>query len=127
MDYDQLVAGKSTVGSIKYRINYDLIDAAGIIAEAEDDIFTELRVREMVKITAISVSEDDTAVTMPTDWLAPLAGRLRGFGELQFRTADQLDRFRAYEDDDLQLVEGVPQTLYPIGSSFEFEVRSDDD
>jgi hypothetical protein len=70
MTYDTLVAGKTTVGSIQYWINYARIDSDTVLTEAQATIFQRLRVREMRTLdSSITVNAGDFAKPLPANVL----------------------------------------------------------
>ncbi len=76
MNYNQLVGNKATEGSIKRDVNYEDIDPAVIVEEAETLIYDTLRVREMRQRWAVAVAVGDYTVALPARYLDPV-GDLR--------------------------------------------------
>jgi hypothetical protein len=66
MDWATLTGEKTVYGSIKSWINYGLIDAAGVLAEAEMRIGRRLRVQGMKHITEpFTINEGDKSCDVP--------------------------------------------------------------
>ena len=69
MDYTTLTGLKTVTGSIKEWVNDGTIPASVVLQEAEQMIFTELRVREQKKLYSGTVASGNT--TLDLDTVAP--------------------------------------------------------
>lgn len=82
MNYTDLIADKSTDGSIKYWINYTRIDSAGVLDEAEKWIYSKLRIREMQEgPTDIAIAQNATSAALPDRFLDPLHFSIPGYND----------------------------------------------
>ena len=125
MDYTTLVGAKTLAGSIKYLINYSEIDATGILQAAEDALYAQLRVREMRKISTMTVAEGDSNVALPSDWLSPLDLRLRYNHELRLNPIQNLGGKRLYDSSTTAMQIAVPFDVFLSQTDLEFAVKSD--
>lgn len=69
IDYSTLTAAKTTVGSIRNWVNRSDIPAEDILTEAQAYIYQQLRVREMVSTTPLTISASTSSVALPSDFL----------------------------------------------------------
>ena len=69
--YADLVAAKTTDGSIKQWVNNSFIPATTILTEAQAWIYQRLRVREMLTSTTGSLALAADTITLPTRYKAP--------------------------------------------------------
>lgn len=73
LNYDDLVASKTTVGSIAYWMNWTLADAAGAMEDAQAFIYGLLRTREMRASATLVVTQGNATVALPASFLEPKA------------------------------------------------------
>jgi len=124
MTYTSLVADKTTVGSIKYWINYARLDSDTVLAEAQATIFQRLRVREMRTL-------DTSIVTTVTDYREPLPARflearvLRSVEDnLEYEQRSPADLIaRRQFDATGTLIDGPPQYFAIFDEMLQFEAR----
>lgn len=79
MDYNTLVADKSTAGSIAYAINYDRIDPTGILEEAQAWIYAKLRINDMISTASVAITSGASTAAFPSGYLDPLHFGIPGF------------------------------------------------
>lgn len=108
MDYDTLVGEKTVTGSIKWAINYDRIDPAGILEEAQAWIYARLRVRQMKSSASVAIADGASTASYPTGYLDPLHFGIPGFMP-KIRSKD-VEWFRTNLgfDENADLPEGLP-------------------
>jgi hypothetical protein len=108
MDYDTLVGEKTVVGSIKYQINYDRIDSAGILTEAQAWIYSKLRVRQMQTSASVTIAQGASTASFPTGYLDPLHFGIPGFISRIRRKDVEWFRTNLGFDETATLPEGLP-------------------
>lgn len=125
MDYDTLVAAKTTTGSIKYWINYDRIDSAGVLGEAEQWIYHRLRIHDMLAVKDVTISSGATTAALPTGYLSPKHFGIPGYTPKV--TYWEPDRFRSSlgYDDTPQLPSAMPTVWSDFGGVMNFNSRAD--
>lgn len=114
MNYTTLVASRETVGSIKYWINYDRIDADSILTEAQAWIYQRVRLPQMMKTASATISSGATSITLPSDYLDPIALSIPGYNA-RVRLLDR-DRFLEtmgwqYDGSDYVPPTGMPTSF----------------
>jgi hypothetical protein len=72
IDSTTLTADKTTSGSIKNWVNRSDIPATDILTEAEAYIYQQLRAREMLSTTPLSIAAAASSVALPADFLDPI-------------------------------------------------------
>lgn len=128
MDYDSLIAAKTTAGSIKRWANSDAIDATTILQEAQALIYRNLRVRQMIAapVTGTLTIGQET-LTLPSDFLDPIWFGYTGStyaGKIDLKTADEVESARVYLADDT-LQTGKPTIYYIRNDVAQFSRRID--
>jgi hypothetical protein len=125
MDYNTLVASETTVGSLKYAINWSRIDSAGIVAEAEAWIFAKIRVRQMVTESDVAIASGATSAAFPTGYLDPLHLSIPGYVN-RLRLLD-VERFRSSLawDQSAELPDGLPTYWADIDGEMQFNAAAD--
>ena len=68
-DYSDLVAAKTTDGSIKQWVNHSEIPATTILTEAQSFIYRRLRAREMLTTSTGTLSTGASTITLSTGYL----------------------------------------------------------
>lgn len=122
MDYNSLVADKTTSGSIRGWVNHAELDAAFVLELAQGLIYQTLRVREMRAVFAdLSPGAGDGAIALPSGFLDPIAltdktNDLR----LRLRTPEWMEAQRQY--DAATLLTGTPRNYAIFGEALQFEV-----
>lgn len=126
MDYDTLVAAKTTEGSIKDWINYDRIPSTQILTEAEAFIYQRIRVAEMLTIdTAVSIAADATYITKPTGWQATKLFSIPGYiSEVRLVDANRFYRDLAL-DSDAAYPSGIPTRMAYFNGKINFNTKAD--
>lgn len=125
MNYTTLVGDNTVVGSIQYWINYTRIDSAGILHDAEQWIYSKLRVRQMTATDDVTISSAATTAAFPTGYLDPIHLSIPGF----ISTIKMLDaeRFRSQLgwDENAVLPEAMPTRWADIGGLMQFNSKAD--
>lgn len=123
MSYTDLVADKTTSGSIKSWLNYGKIDSEGVLEEAQAMIYQRLRVREMRASDSIPVAIGKIAVDLPDQFLDPISVRdITNNCRLHLREEEQLEDMRSWTDGVLD--EGDPTYFGVYDEAFNFDVRA---
>lgn len=125
MDYTTLTGTRETVGSIKYAINYDRIDPAGILVEAEAWIYAKLRVRLMTAVADIALTSGVSTAAFPTGYLDPL--HLCIPGVISRIKLKDIEWFRSHLgwDESAVLPEGPPTYWADLGGAIQFNYKTD--
>jgi hypothetical protein len=100
MDFNTLVADKTTPGSIQYSINYTRIDSAGIVTEAEAYIYSRIRVREMRATHTFTIASGASNAAYPDDYLDPIQIGIPGW----------INRIRLRDEEYFRTVLGFDET-----------------
>lgn len=125
MDYNTLIAAKTTPGSIKAWVRYTEIDPPLVLSDAQSYIYQRMRVREMRAITSGSIILGAESLVMPTDFLDPVVLQIR-YPQTVIKPINEkalLIERRTY--DDVGLIEGMPMHYALIGASGYFDYKSD--
>ena len=127
INYTTLVADKSTSGSIKNWVNYDLIPSVDMLTEAEAWIYSTLRVREMEEVGSISISLAASTVTLPTGFRDPIAIKLNSDSEaLTLVDRVRFDDEVAIYDSTGALPTGHPSYFTISGTNYQFDTVMDE-
>lgn len=125
MNYTQLVADVTTAGSIKYHQNWSRLDSDGILDEAEQWIYSKLRVRQMMATDDVAISLAASTAPFPTGYLDPIHLSIPGF----ISTIKMLDpeRFRSQLgwDESAALPEAMPTRWADIDGLIQFNSKAD--
>lgn len=125
MDYNTLVAGESTLGSIKYHINWSRIDSPAILDEAEKFIYARVRTREMTARTDVTISSTATSAALPTRYLDPIALGIPGYiARMRYRDPERFQQRLGWDQDGL-LPEAMPSVYSVFNELIQFNSRSD--
>jgi hypothetical protein len=129
MDYGTLIGPKETAGSIRSWINYGLIDAEGVLLDAQSYIYGLLRVREMQAEATLTIAADATYVALPARFLDPLLAVYHdGYGEIVQKSPQAVQRNRVWTEDGDGTLEADRPLEYAIWDErMNFAVKSDDD
>jgi len=71
-DYGTLTGPKSTQGSIRSWVNYELIDVEGALLDAQAYIYGALRTREMRSVASVTLAEGANSAPLPPGFLEPI-------------------------------------------------------
>lgn len=125
MNYTTLVASETTVGSIKYAINYSRIDSTGILEEAQAWIYSKLRVRQMTAVADIAIAAVASTVAFPTGYLDPLQLSIPGYNN-RLRVKD-IEWFRSHLgwDQNGVMPEGLPSYWCDFNNLIQFDTKAD--
>lgn len=125
MNYTTLVANETTVGSIKYAINYSRIDSTGILEEAQAWIYSKLRVRQMTAVADIAIASAASTVAFPTGYLDPLQLSIPGYNS-RLRLKD-VEWFRSHLgwDQDGVMPEGLPSYWCDFNNLIQLDTKAD--
>lgn len=129
MSYTTLVAGKTTSGSIKEWVNYDLIPSASVLTKAEGMIYQHMRAREMKALATGTISSTNTTMSLSAlRFLEPIVMKLTGSsgGPVDILDADHFER-RLHIDDDGDHETGTPTVAMVLGETMHFDVAADQD
>ncbi len=120
MTYTQLVASNSTAGSIKNIVNRSDLPVEDILLDAQMEIFTRMRVREMRSVTTLSLAQGDLSVALPTGFLDPISIKDQYYSDLIQQDMDALLGMRA-TDGDGDPVEAEPVYYAIWDEKFQFD------
>jgi hypothetical protein len=125
MDYGTLVAAKESAGSIRSWINYSLIDAEGVLQDAQSYIYGALRTREMKQTTPVTISSGASSAALPDRFLEAISLIYTdGTGELAHVTEQALERAKIYESANT-LVSEQPFKYSVYGELLQFPCKAD--
>lgn len=121
MNYSDLIAAKTTAGSIKRWVNYSQLDAEQIVLEAQALIWQTLRVREMrTEFSDLSLADGDSYKALPDGFLDPISLKdVTNNIDLRLVPEPNLVRSRVYES--AVLIDGTPQQYAIFGEKLQFE------
>lgn len=129
MNFTTLTSTKSTTGSIPYWLNFDNIDATGVLRDAENWINQHLRVRRMQARATLTLSDGENSIDLSSDvpsFLDPIRLYAQGYGEICLTHEGELDYLRA-TDTDGDLAEDLPTYWVLIGETIYFDTEADQD
>jgi hypothetical protein len=118
-EYGTLTGPKSTLGSIRSWVNYELVDVEGVLLDAQAYIYGALRTREMRATAAFSLALNDQTEPLPTGFLEPI--------KLIYSTGETIE---PKEESELIVNRGEIQSGQPFEYAiydelFQFEVKAD--
>lgn len=97
MTFSILTGSKTTDGSIAHWSNYALLDAPGILTEAQQMLYSRLRVREMRASASLSFAVGDYTKALPTGFLEPMVLRdITNDCEIILRSEGDLEELRSW-------------------------------
>jgi len=99
MSYTTLTGAITATGSIKRWVNNPTIDADEVLADAEAEIYSRLRVREMRTSATLTTAQGDLYVALPTGFLDPISLKDRFFEDLILEDMDGLIGRRVNDED----------------------------
>jgi len=127
-NYNDLIAAKGTVGSIKNWVNNDEIPSATIVTEAEASIYRSLRVREMITRTTGTLTTSVDNIPLPSDFQDAVRFMFTATGT----TAKFVPEFKslpvvldAWNYDGTARATGLPRYWGLTGTSMQFNDPAD--
>jgi hypothetical protein len=121
--YGTLTGPKSTQGSIRSWVNYELIDVEGALLDAQAYIYGSLRVREMRSMAPVTIAAGAVSAPLPDGFLEAISFRLPDGSRLTPRDeADILDR--QFFDSEGVLEEGEPDCYGIWDEAFQFNLKT---
>lgn len=124
MNYTVLAGTKETPGSIKYWVRHDSVPVEYILESAQAAIYSQLRVRQMLKRIENTIAEGVSSLAMPADMLEPEAFMLTGDYKQPIAILDQ-QHFESRTDSTP--AEGIPTECTFDDDTFYFNATADDD
>jgi hypothetical protein len=119
--YTTLTGAKTTEGSIKWLVNYERIDTAGALTDAQAYIYGALRVREMLASASVTISLGAITASLPTGFLDPLLLRAY-YGTLTNLPPGMFLDARVTEDDGTY-IDGDPTCYSVYNEVFNFDFQ----
>jgi len=127
MNYSDLIAGKSTAGSIKRWVNNASIDAELVLTEAQAWIYNLLRVRQMIgAATTGSMTVGQDYITLPSDYLEAMTVHITGIhaARLDRKPLHEIENLFAYDGSGAR-VNAKPRLFHTTALRMEFESPPD--
>lgn len=124
MTYTTLVADRTTEGSIKNWINNPNVPAADVLLDAENDLYTRMRVREMQASATVSLSDAASTASLPADFLDPISLRDKYKSDVLLTDADGL-LLKQTVDADYALNVGEPRWYAIFDELINFDCAAD--
>lgn len=145
MDYNTLIAGKATPGSVASWVNSDSVSGASgavakdIVADTEEWLSRNMRVRKMQKRIPLTLPVGESEISLffapPSGeenqplislFLDPIRLYMVGFNDLIFMPEDEIDYRRATGTDG-ELSESAPRYFAILGDTMYFDTKADED
>lgn len=73
MTYSGLIGAKSSSASLRNWVNYSILPVEELISDAEAQIYSLMRVREMRASASLSIALNDSTEPLPTGFLDPIS------------------------------------------------------
>lgn len=124
MSYATLVGAQTAAGSIRRLVNNPTIDPDSILEDAEAEIYTRLRTREMRATTVLNVAQSSRFVALPADFLDPISLRDRYYIDIVQTDPDALMAMWA-DDRDGNPIETEPSRYAIFDERIYFNVALD--
>lgn len=126
IDYQTLLGGKSTEGSIKNWTNNSILPSSIILALAEEYIYRRLRVWQMMEIATGTMTIGDDTETIPTGYLASRVLRITGTdtAPIVHKLPERVEELANY-DSDGNRVNDKPLSFYVRGDQIQFDHTPD--
>ena len=123
--YTMLVADKTTNGSIREWVNNSLIPSTLILTLAEQYIYQELRVREMLTLTIGQTIVGNDYVSLPANYRSPRSFWFSGAekSKVRHKTLEYVEEHVQYETDG-SVLQSKPQFYFANETQVRFEVRA---
>ena len=125
--YNNLVAAKSTVGSLKQWINRGDLPSEAILYEAQQIIYNKLRIRDMIAVRdPISLSQGDQTATLPAGYIHHISLCFTGAqqGRVRHRLEIGVEEAAAFDTTGAR-VQMKPRYWYADGSDIRFDSPAD--
>jgi hypothetical protein len=123
MDYTTLVATKDTVGSLKYWVNHEFVPADEILKDAQAEIYSRLRTREMRVSTPLSITIGMSEIALPADFLDPLSLKDQYKSDIRLLSPDALEDQRVL-DASGNLIQSLISDYAIFDEKFKFDTAS---
>jgi hypothetical protein len=125
MNYSTLVADRTVEGSIRNWINNPNVPATAILSDAEADIYTRIRVREMRTASTVVLTTGASNADLPEGFLDPITLRDKYRRDLVLVDPDGLENIR-YIDTDFALVLTQPSHYSIFDEKLQFDCRAEE-
>lgn len=129
MSYTTLTGLKTVEGSIRNWVNDGTVPASVVLTEAEQFIYTRLRVREMRQLTEGTIADGDTSLTLATvapRYLEMITFNRAGDSKGIIRYFDEEQFEQRFVTDNLgNEYEGVPTECTVDGTTIRFNTEAD--
>lgn len=124
-DYGTLTGAKSTPGSIRSWVNYELVDVEGALLDAQSYIYGALRAREMRASATVTISSAAVTAALPTGFLDPILFQHNDTGErIDPLTSEMLLSIRA-RDGSGNVFSGKPGAYSIWDELLQFDAKAD--
>lgn len=124
MTYTGLIAAKTVSTSLRYWVNYSLLPVEELITDAESQIYSLMRVREMRAEAALSISANDSTEPLPAGFLDPI-GLTDVYGDPIEQTDElSLKRYRVISGGVLTTGDFQKYAIYGEVMNFDCRARA---
>src|SRR3954466_13370023 len=123
MDYNTLVGSKGTEGSVKYWINHAEVPASSVIADAQAEIYSRLRVREMLVQASLAITVGMSAIALPVSFLDPESLSDNYQVDVSLRSPMALSRMR-WKDSTGGVLSGPISNYSIFSGALQFDMAS---
>lgn len=127
MNATTLLGAKTVTGSIRSWRNYAKVDSESVLTDAQNWLYSILRVREMRAAGTITVTTLDSEEALPTGFLDPVDEYVRDVTHqrrLKIVSEQRLEELRSWDAGTLR--EGEPSACGIYGEAFQFDTRVDE-
>lgn len=124
IDYGTLTGAKGQAGSIRAWINYELIDAEGVLLDAQAYIYGRLRTREMRSVAALTIPTGQASLALPDGFLDPIRFVYASGEEIEPVDEGELLVSRP-KNDDGSFVTGMPLAYSIWDEALQFDLQAD--
>lgn len=126
MTYTKLIGARTTDGSLKSFVNWDLLPSEEVVSEAEATIYRRLRVRQMLQSTTGSLAQSADTVTLPSNFKAPYSLMFTGVEKkkLTHKRIEEVEDAWEYDGAGAR-VERKPEIFAPTGTVIQFDSKAD--
>jgi hypothetical protein len=125
IDYETLVGDKDEDGSIRNWMNHSGVPASTILTMSEQDIYRDLRVRQMLQTATGTLSQDAGTITLPTNYKQLYFFMFTGANK-SIPTKKLLDEVTAHwnYDSSGNRTTGTPRLFAADGSTIVFDTQA---